>query len=168
MSERLLALPEPCQRAMAAIETDPLTLPAEIQAHLRACAACAEARVQWLAQEEAPAALVPAGYFEYLPGRVIRKLPARRLSGVRHHPWFWLAAAGLALALGVGGYLVGRVKQAPMVEANLPNAPVDATEFISDTPFNESDDPMSQFSNLSPEEANAVLNRLDSPKPHHP
>jgi hypothetical protein len=162
MSERLLTIPEPCQQALAAIEADPLDLPREIRAHLRGCAACAEARVQWLAQEEVPAILVPADYFERLPDRVLRKLPARRMSALRHHPWLWIAAAGLAMTLGVGGFLAGRVQRTPVAEASLSQSPVDDTELISDTPFKETDDVMSQFSALSPQDEEAVIKRLES------
>lgn len=156
----LLPVPEACQLALAAIEADPLTLPAEIQAHLRACPACREARVQWLAQEDTPAVLVPAGYFERLPQRVLRKLPARR---PRHRAILWLAAAGLALALGVGGYLVGRVQQTPLVEASLPRTSPEAGELIPDMPFEEDADPLSQLSDLSPQDTEAVFQRLDAP-----
>jgi hypothetical protein len=165
MSERLHPVPETCQQALAAIEADPLDLPLEVQGHLRNCAHCSEARVQWLAQEEFPSVLVPADYFERLPERVMRKLPSRRRMGLHRHPWLWLAAAGLALALGVGGYLAGRVQQSPVLEAS---RPLDAAEILADTPFHESDDVMSQFSNLSPEDAEAVLKRLDASQPPRP
>ncbi len=162
MSERLLPIPEPCQHALKAIEADPLELPEEVLAHLRACPACSEARIHWLAQEEAPAVLAPAGYFEQLPQRVLRKLPAKRAR--RPHAILWLAAAGLALAMGVGGYLVGRVQQAPLVEASLEATPADLNELLPDTPFAEEDDVLSQLSDLSPEEAEAVLQSLE-PRP---
>lgn len=158
MSEPLLPL---CQQALAAIEADPLNLPEDVLAHLRTCPACNEARVHWLAQEEAPTVLAPAGYFEHLPQRVLRKLPARRQ---HHHPILWLAAAGLALALGVGGYLVGRIQQAPLVEASLEDSSMDLSEFLPEAPFAEEDDVLSQFNELSPEDAEAVLQRLE-PRP---
>lgn len=155
---------ERCQHALKAIEADPLDLPEEVLDHLRTCVACREARVHWLAQEEVPVALAPAGYFEHLPQRVLRKLPARR--GPRHHAFLWLAAAGLALALGVGGYLAGRAQRAPMVEASLDTTPADLSELLPETPFDEGDEVLSQFSDLSPEEAEAVLQRLDAaPRP---
>lgn len=159
MSERLLSIPEPCQQALNAIEADPLELPEDVLAHLLACAACSEARLQWLALEEAPAVLAPAGYFEHLPQRILRKLPSRRLNGSRHHTLLWLAAAGLALALGVGGYLAGRVQRAPMVEASLPT---DLSDLMPETPFDEGDDVLSQLSDLNPKDAEAVLQRLES------
>jgi hypothetical protein len=168
MSERLLTTPEPCRQALVAIEADPLNLPSDVQAHLRGCVACTETRVQWLAQEDVPAVMAPAGYFERLPDRVLRKLPARRLSALRNHPWLWLAAAGLALTLGAGGFLAGRVQRTPVVEASLAKPALDATELISDTPFKETDDVMSQFSTLNPQEAEAVLKRLElaqAPRP---
>ena len=160
MSESLL--PEACQRTLTAIEAEPLDLPEEALAHLRACPACREARVLWLAQQEVPAALVPADYFERLPRRILRKLPARRLNGSRPHPILWLAAAGMALALGVGGYLVGRVRNAPAAEATLQAPDVDLSEFTAETPFDEGDDALSQLSDLGPQDAARVLQRLES------
>jgi hypothetical protein len=155
---------ERCQQALDAIEADPLSLPEEIQAHLRTCGACREARVHWLAQEEAPQALAPAGYFEQLPRRILRKLPSGRSGGSRRI--LWLAAAGLALALGVGGYLAGRVQRTPMVEASLAPTPSELSELVSEAPFGEGDDAVSQLSELSQEDAEAVLQRLESsPRP---
>lgn len=160
MSE--LLLPETCQRALAAIEADPLDLPEDVQAHLRTCLSCREARVLWLAQEEAPAASAPHGYFMALPQRVLRKLPAQRMRILRRHPVLWLAAAGLALALGVGGYLVGRVKNAPVAEATLAQPAVDLNELTPESPFDEGDDALSQLADLSPKDVDKVLQRLES------
>jgi len=157
MSERLS-----CQQALNAIEAGPLDLPEDVLAHLDTCAACREARVLWLAQEEAPPPLAPSGYFERLPQRVLRKLPSRRTNGTLHHPVLWLAAAGLALALGVGGYLAGRVQNAPVVEATLAKPPTDLNELMPESPFEEDEDPISQLSELSPEDAELVLQRLES------
>lgn len=167
MSEPML--PESCRQALAAIEADPLDLSPEVQAHLAACSACAEARVQWLAQEEFPPALAPAGYFDRLPERMMRKLPARRPRGLKHHPWLWAAAAGLALAIGLAGYMAGRIQQAPLVEASVePSLSVDPVELATDTPFGEDEDAMSQFSTLSAEEADAVLSQLETTALQHP
>jgi len=153
-----------CQQALRAIEADPLELPPEVQTHLDACEACREARVHWLAQEEAPTPLVPAGYFDHLPRRILRKLPSGRSRGTRPHTILWLAAGALALALGVGGYLAGRVQRVPMVEASLET--VDPAELMTETPFDEGDDPISQLSEMSSEDAEAVLQRLESsPRP---
>ncbi len=166
MSERLLPIPEPCQQALNAIEAEPMELPADVLVHLRTCVACSEARVQWLAQAEAPDVLAPAGYFEQLPQRVLRKLPARRLKGSYHPTLLWLAAAGLALALGMGGYLAGRVQRTPLVEASLEPTPADLSELLPETPFAEGEDVLSQLSELSPKDAEAVLRRLEStPRP---
>jgi len=154
--------PLPCPHALEAIEANPLELPEEVLAHLETCPACREARVLWLAQEEAAPVLVPAGYFERLPGRVLRQLPARRGNGTFRHPVLWLAAAGLALALGVGGYLAGRVQNAPAAEASLGRPPADLNEFVPETPFGASDDALSQLSDLSQEDAEQVLQQLES------
>lgn len=154
----LLPLPDTCQAALAAIEADPLILPPEVEAHLKTCVACSEVRVQWLAQLEAPTALAPAGYFERLPDRVLRKLPAQR-SRRRHALPLWMAAAGLALALGVGGYLIGRAQPAPLTEAQVL---LDSNELLPEVPFEETEDAVSEFSSLSPEEAEDVLQQLDA------
>ena len=152
----------PCPRALEAIEADPLDLPEEVLAHLDTCPACREARVLWLAQEEASPVLVPADYFERLPGRVLRKLPARRANGAFRHPILWLAAAGLALALGIGGYLAGRVQNAPAAEAGLGRPPADLNEFAPETPFGANEDALSQLSDMSQEDAEQVLQQLES------
>jgi hypothetical protein len=161
MSERLLHIPEHCQQALAAIETNPLDLTPEVLAHLRDCPPCAEARVYWLAQEEALPVLAPRGYFERLPDRVIHKLPTRRRIGLSQHPWLWLAAAALALALGVGGYVAGRVQPTAPTTQTAEVAP-DPSDILSDTPFSETDDAMTQFTALSAQDAEAVLHRMDA------
>ncbi len=170
MSEHL-ALPENCQAALTAIEADPLDLPEAVQTHLEHCPACAEARVHWLAQEEAPMTLTatPAGYFDRLPERILRKLPARRISPLKRHPALWLAAAALAMTIGIGGFLAGRARSTPMIEASLPSQPTtDNRELQPETLFSESEDPISQLSTLSPEEADAILKRLASAHTPHP
>jgi hypothetical protein len=153
---------ERCQQALNAIEVDPLELPEEVLAHLRTCAMCSEARVHWLAQAEAPAALAPAGYFEQLPARVLRKLPPRRTKALRLHPLLWLAAAGLALALGVGGYLAGRIQRTPLVEASLEKTSADPGELLPENPLDDGEDVLTQLSDLSPKDAEAVLQRLEA------
>lgn len=169
MSEALIPLPEACEAALAAIERDPLDLPPEIRAHLRGCPACAEARVQWLALEDAPQALAPAGYFDRLPARVLRKLPARTGLLHRPHKLLWAAAAVLLMSgVGVGGFWLGKANRNPLVEAALPRTPGEAQELITDAPFQENEDAMSQLSTLSQEEAEAVLNRLEASQLGHP
>jgi anti-sigma factor RsiW len=161
MNENLQALPEPCQAALRAIEADALNLPADALAHIKACPACAEARVLWVAQEEAPQALAPAGYFQNLPARVLRKLPQRNLSRRQHHPILWSAAAIIALATGIGGFLAGRANRTPMVEASLP-APVapETQAELPSVPYQNTDDVMSQLSTLTPQEAEALAKKL--------
>lgn len=156
-------LPETCRAALAAIEADPLAPGPEALAHLRACPACAEARIHWLAQAEAPQALAPAGYFEQLPGRVARKLAPPQAP----RRWPWIAAA-LLLMTGVGatGFMLGRAQRAPLVEAALPAQ--EAQELVLEAPFLEGEDPVGQLSSLSRSEAHAVLNRMDRPKPAQP
>lgn len=155
------ALPETCQLALRAIEADPLNLPADVLAHVKTCAACAEARVLWVAQEEASPALAPAGYFQSLPNRVLRKLPSRAFSRRQHHPVLWSAAAVIALATGVGGFMAGRANRTPMVEASLPTpvAPEPQVE-IPSAPYQNTDDVMSQLSTLTPKEAEALAKKL--------
>ena len=166
MSEALLSIPEACQRALAAIEEDPLELSAEILTHLRICPACAEARVQWLALEEAPQALAPAGYFDRLPARVLRKLPAKPGLLKSRQKWLWASAAAILMGgIGLGGFWLGHTNKKPLVEATLPRTPSEIQELIPDTPFQESEDAMSKLSSLSPEEAEAVLKRVEASNP---
>ena len=169
MSEALLPIPDACETTLAAIERDPLELPNEALIHLRQCPGCAEARVQWLALDEAPHALAPAGYFDHLPGRIQRKLPmkSRAIPGPRK--LLWAAAAALMMAgTGVGGYWLGRANQTPVVEAALPRNPSEVQELIVDAPFQEDGDALSQLSALPQEEAEAVLKQLEASPMGHP
>ncbi len=151
-----------CLEALAAIEADPLSLPGAVEAHVAGCEACAEARVAWLAMEDTSLPPVPAGYFDHLPARVLRKLPAR--PSVRYRlPLIWSLAAGFLLAVGGGGFWLGRANRQPLVEATLAPAPVETpAAALPETPFLEGDDEMSQLRKLSPEEAKALLDRLDT------
>lgn len=155
---------EACAHALEALEADPLHLPREVEIHMKACPACAEARVLWLAQEEDPSPLAPASYFDHLPQRVLRKLPPPRKRR-RVHPALLAAAGLLAVALGFGGFWLGRAHRAPVVEATLPKPPAEAAP-ASEAPFHEGETPYSELDRLSPEEAKALLERLESPTPN--
>lgn len=169
MSEALLSIPDACQRALAAIEADPLELSTEILTHLRTCPACAEARVHWLAMEEAPLALTPTGYFDRLPTRILRKLPAKPGLLRSRQKWIWAAAAAALMGgVGLGGFWLGNANKKPLVEAALPHSPIEIQEFIPDTPFQENEDAMSKLSNLTPEEAEEVLKRVEASQAGHP
>lgn len=154
-------------KVLAALEADPLHLPPDVADLVRRDPALAELRVQWLALEEAPAPLAPAGYFERLPGRVAGKLPGqpRRLA-VRSTPLLWAAAAAALLAIGTGGFLAGRANREPLVEAK---APVEGSHryAVGDAPFQETDDLLAQADQLSPEQLQALVKRLES-KPKQP
>jgi hypothetical protein len=158
-----------CPAALAALEKNPLDLPASVEAHLRGCPACSEAQVLWLALEEAPEGEAPAGYFEGLGFRILRKLPTRR-GGLRRSAAFWLAAAGLLAALGLGatGFFLGRAMRAPLVEASQPKGWVEALDPQTETPFVDAEDPLTQLTNLSPRQAEAALARLQAPAPSAP
>ena len=152
-------IPEACRQALAEIEADPLGLSPSAEAHVRACLACAEARVAWLAQEEVAAAQAPPGYFEHLPARILSKLPTtRRLR--RPHLAIWALAATLLAAVGVGGYLAGRANRAPLVEATLAQPVQETHETLPDTPFQEGDEDYAQLPNLSPEQTRMVIQRV--------
>lgn len=161
MSEAPMSLPSTCQRALEAIQADPLELPAAVQVHLRACPACSEARVLWLAQEEPATALAPAGYFERLPARVAGKLPVPRRTPSRRPLWLAAAAAMLALATG-GGFWAGRINRDPLVEASQSRTPAEVKELQSDQPFQDKYEIIEQVQNLTPEEAQALLKQLES------
>lgn len=167
MSEPL-PIPEACSQVLAAILVDPLDPGPEVEAHLRHCLACSEARVAFLAQEEAPLALAPAGYFERLPGRILDKLPAARRQGSSTRHFYWGAAAALLLAVGATAFWVGRANRTPLVEASLPKAPVEVQESLPETPFQDHEDAVTQLSTLSQEDAEAVLRALSAPRPHAP
>ena len=150
-----------CLEAFAALERDPLLLPAGVERHLGTCQACSEARVWLLAMEEAPPVDAPQGYFEGLPYRLSRKLPARR-AGIGRTAAVWLAAAALMAALGLGatGFYLGQATHAPKGVA-------DTLDPSAETPFQEAEDPVNQLSELSPAEMEAALQRLQASPPSH-
>jgi len=161
MTRDILPLPEPCTRTLAAIEADPLEPGADAELHMKTCTACAEARVIYLAQEDTPDVLAPAGYFDRLPARVVGKLPARR--SLAHHArgLSWAAAAALLMAVGAGAFWAGRANRTPLVEATLPK-PADTVEImVPEAPFRDRDEEAAQIQALTPEEMKALLERLD-------
>ncbi|HJW31917.1 MAG TPA: hypothetical protein VJ505_00995 [Holophagaceae bacterium] len=159
MSE--LILPPACKTALKALEIDPLEPGAEAEAHLRACAACREAQVLLLAQEEAPLPLVPAGYFERLPARIIGKLHTRKI-GFRPATWWMAAAAVLSLAVGTGAFMAGRANRTPVVEAEA--RPVEPPPHV-EAPFTDSQDELGKLQNMKPEEVRDLLNQLQTDPP---
>lgn len=165
MSEGRIDVPEPCAAALRAIEADPMDLSAAVLDHLRACPACAETRVLWLAQEDAPPALAPAGYFERLPNRLLGKLPARTRSGSRRTGWLAAAAAALLVVTAGGGFWAGRANREPLVEASTPRTPADLKESQPQPPFHDTYEVIEQFQSLSPEEAQALLKQLEKTEP---
>jgi hypothetical protein len=165
MNEEMTALPEPCARAMAALEADALEPGDEAEAHLRACAACAEARVLLLAQEDAPLPLAPAGYFEALPARIGRKLPAAKAPRRRLPSWMWAAAAAVLMAAGLGGYLAGRATPAPAVlqpMAQQTGSPSDLAGQDRALPFHDRDEDLAEIGGLSPSEMKDLVSELDA------
>ena len=163
MSAILLPVSEPCSRALETILADPMAPGAEAEAHLLGCRACAEARVAYLAQEDFPVALAPAGYFERLPDRVLRKLPARPGLRLRLRPVTWAAAAALLMAVGAGAFWAGRANRTPLVEATLPRPSEVETNTVSDTPFHDREEDAAQVQTLTPEEMKALLKHLGAP-----
>lgn len=158
-------LPAACRQALAALELDALEPDPETSAHLRQCEACAEARVHWLAQEDVVPALAPAGYFENLPGRVLRKLPVPRGSSPAR-PYLWAAAAMLLGAATLGGFMAGRANRNPVVEAGLPRTPADVQEStVPDAPFHEKEEVLTEMEQLSPEQVKALVDKLKQPQP---
>lgn len=168
MNPETLQEPEACRLTLAAVEANPLGPGPDAEAHMKTCTACSEARVIYLAQEEAPQALAPAGYFERLPRRILGKLPAR--SGLHLHTrrFYWGTAAALLLAVGTAAFWVGRANRAPLVEAGLPHMPAEVQELAPDSPFQDSEDAVTQLSTLSQEDADAVIRSLSTPSPASP
>lgn len=162
MTAQPLPLPDACLAALAAVEADPLDPGPMATTHLKACTACAEARVFFLAQEDSPEVLAPAGYFEHLPGRLLRKLPARPPLHRRLGPLAWAAAAVVLMAVGTGAFLAGRANRTPYVEAALPRQPDLLETSTSDTPFHNHEEDAAQVQALSPEEMKVLLKRLDA------
>lgn len=162
-----LPIPEACSHAMEAVLLDPLAPGTEAEAHMRTCRACSEARVAYLAQEDCPEALAPTGYFDRLPDRVLRKLPARPGLRQRMPPFAWAAAAALLMAVGAGAFWAGRANRTPYVEASLPRQPeiMETTGSVSDTPFHDGEEDAAQIQSLTPEEMKALLKHLDAPQP---
>ncbi|MBS1766100.1 MAG: hypothetical protein JST05_01665 [Acidobacteria bacterium] len=161
----MIPLPEACARAMAALEGDALEPGAETEAHLRGCAACAEARVMLLAQDDAPLPLAPAGYFESLPARIGRKLPAAKGARRRLPSWIWAAAAAILMAAGLGGYLAGRATPAPAVLQPMAQQTVQPSDLTGQDvalPFHDRDDDLAQIGGLSPSEMKDLVSDLDA------
>ncbi len=152
--------PEQLEMAMQAIEADPLNLPADVEALVRQSPALSELRVHWLALEDPGAALAPAGYFQALPGRVLRKLPVKMAPRHRFHPALWAAAAALMLAIGSGGFWAGKANRTPLVEAKTIEAEPTKELPVADAPFQESDDTMVQIENLSTEEIQRIADKV--------
>jgi hypothetical protein len=157
-----LPFPEACAATLSAVEADPLDPGPVAEAHLKVCTACAETRVFFLAQEDIADALAPAGYFDRLPGRILRKLPARPALHHRLGPLGWATAAALLMAVGAGAFLAGRANRTPYVEATLPRQPDILEVSATDTPFHNHEEEASQIQTLSPEEMKALLKRLDA------
>jgi len=158
-------LPETCSLTMTAVLVDPLEPGSEAEAHLHTCLPCFEARVAYLAQEDCPAALAPLGYFDRLPDRILRKLPARLASPHRIRPFTWVAAAALLLAVGASAFWVGRANRTPLVEAALPRQTeaIDTSVALADTPFHDGEEEAAQIQALTPEEMKAFLRDLNAP-----
>ena len=159
MNPETFPLPDACRTSIAAVELDPLNPGPEAEAHMKRCTACSEARVAYLAQEEVPLALAPAGYFDRLPARVLGKLPTSSRSVQSRH-LFWGAAAAILLAVGVTAFSVGRANRMPLVEASLPRVTAEVQDALPDSPFQDSEDAVTQLSALSTEDADAVIRTL--------
>jgi len=159
-------LPEACLKTLDAIQTDPLNLEPWAEAHLRNCPGCREARVQWLAMEDAESPLVPAGYFDTLPDRVLRKLPGQPVKRLGTRPLLLAAAAALMVAAGIGGYFAGQATAPPpTVTASAPTIDTETLESLPEAPFQDPEDPINQLEGLSPEESRSVLKRMMVPQP---
>ena len=160
-----LPIPDSCSLTLAAVFVDPLSPGAEAEAHLQDCRTCSEARVTFLAQEDCPSVLAPAGYFDRLPDRILRKLPVRQALHHRVRPLTWIAAAALLMAVSAGAFWAGRANQTPFVEAAFtrPSESPESSAALADTPFHDGEEDAAQIEALSPEEMKAFLKNLDAP-----
>lgn len=154
--------PEQLEMILQALEADPLHLQADVAAYVRQSPALSELRVQWLAVQDDSGnpSMAPAGYFQALPGRVLRKLPIK--SAARHglHPALWAAAAALMLTIGAGSFWAGKANRTPLVEARAQELEPSKELPLADAPFQESDDVMVQIQNLSPEEIQRIADSV--------
>ena len=167
MTRDILPLPDPCTRTLAAIEADALEAGRDAELHMKTCTACAEARVIYLAQEDAPDVLVPAGYFDRLPARVVGKLQARK-PAFRPGPWWMAAAAVLALGVGTAAFLAGRANRAPGMAEAAPLPPEASALRKAPIPFKDAHESLDKLQELSPEEMQALLERLERDTPAKP
>ena len=154
--------PEQFENAMQAIEADPLNLPADVAALVKQSPALSELRVHWLALEDPGAtnSSAPAGYFQALPGRILRKLPTKVAARHRFHPALWVAAAALMLAIGTGGFWAGKANRTPLMEAKAQESEPAKDLPVADAPFQESDDEMVQIQNLTPEDIQRIADKV--------
>jgi hypothetical protein len=163
--DRDAEIPLECQDALRAIECDPINIDPDALGHISVCRACSEARVLWLAQEDFGPAQAPAGYFEALPGRVLRKLPALY---TRHRQGRLLLASAASLAMfaaiGAGGYLLGRHDQMPPVFLEAVHTPRDFQDVFADPTSFSSLELFSQIPDLTPEETRALMTDLKNPE----
>ncbi len=159
MTAEPLPLPEACLATLRDVEADALQPSPAAEAHMQICTACSEARVAYLAQEETALPLVPAGYFERLPSRVLGKLPVRT-APAQSRRFYWAAAAALLLAVGTTAFWVGRANRTPLMEASLPRTPQEVPLVLPDSPFQDPEDAITQLTDLSPEDADAVMRAL--------
>jgi hypothetical protein len=164
MNPETLQLPEACRVALLAVEADPLDPGTDAEAHMKICSACSEARIAYLAQEEVPLALAPAGYFERLPARILGKLPSPARPA-RHLRFLWGTAAALLVAVGATAFWVGRANRTPLVEAHLPRTASEVQEILPESPFQDGEDALTQLTALSQEDADAVIRALAA-RPH--
>lgn len=157
-----LPLPAACASTLGAVLVDPLDPGTEAEVHMKVCRACSETRVAYLAQDEAPEALAPAGYFDRLPDRVLRKLPTRPGLLRRVGPFAWAAAAALLMAVGAGAFWAGRANRTPLVEATLPRPASEVQEVLPEAPFQDQEDALTQLTALSQKDADAVIRTLSN------
>ena len=94
---------------------------AQVDTHLRSCAACSTHLEELRAVEGAVRALpldVPDGYFEAFPGRVRQRLTVGRRRSLFVPAWIGAAAAAVVLAL-----ITPRLLREPTATPTLPGAP---------------------------------------------
>jgi len=156
-------LPIDCQNALKTIENDPLNLPQDVLKHISTCRMCSETRVMWVAQEDFDYPIIPADYFNNLPGRVIRKLSTPSANIWLRLPLL-VSAASIIFIAAVSVYWFGRQSQPSTVVLEALMPPKDMQDSLHDFTSFYNIELFAQVPNLTPEETQALISDIKKPE----